>query len=87
MESGCTVYNPPRREDGYSDKTSAARIAPGVFGRRRAGILVAVVRPMSKLLRGVVAGVAAKKMGCGCFGTLIAFALIYWLLGSFDIFQ
>ncbi|MEO8359284.1 MAG: hypothetical protein ABI672_04580 [Vicinamibacteria bacterium] len=42
---------------------------------------------MSKILRGVVAGWGAKKMGCGCFGTLIAFFILYSFLGNFRIFQ
>ena len=44
---------------------------------------------MSKLLRGVVAGYGAKKMGgCGCFGLLL-FILLWWLLGQsgIQIFQ
>jgi hypothetical protein len=42
---------------------------------------------MSKLLRGVVAGWGANKMGgCGCTG-LIAFIALWWLLGHFKIFQ
>ena len=36
---------------------------------------------MSKLLRGLVAGYGAKKMGgCGCTGILL-FILLWWLLG------
>jgi hypothetical protein len=42
---------------------------------------------VSKLLRGLVAGWGAKKMGCGCFGTIIAFLILWWLLGNFEIFQ
>ena len=42
---------------------------------------------VSKLLRGLVAGYGAKKMGCGCFGTIIAFLLLWWLLGNFEIFR
>jgi hypothetical protein len=42
---------------------------------------------MSKLLRGVVAGYGAKKMGgCGCFG-LIIFIILWSVLGHFRIFQ
>jgi hypothetical protein len=33
------------------------------------------------LLRGGIAGLAAWKWGGGCFGTIIIFLLIYWLLG------
>ena len=42
---------------------------------------------VSKLLRGLAAGYGAKKMGCGCFGTIIAFLLLWWLLGNFEIFR
>jgi hypothetical protein len=44
---------------------------------------------MSKLLRGVVAGWGAKKLGgCGCAGILL-FILFWWLLGlsGIDLFQ
>jgi hypothetical protein len=43
---------------------------------------------MSKLLRGVVAGYGAKKLGggCGCMGILI-FIILWVLLGQFEIFQ
>ncbi|MFN7942250.1 MAG: hypothetical protein U0X73_11665 [Thermoanaerobaculia bacterium] len=40
---------------------------------------------MSKLLRGLVAGWGAKKLGgCGCFGLLL-FLFFYWLLGASGI--
>ena len=42
---------------------------------------------MSKLLRGVAAGYGAKKLGGGCFSTVIVFILLYLLLGHFKIFQ
>ena len=42
---------------------------------------------MSKLLRGLVAGWGAKKAGLGCFGTIIVFLILWWLLGNFEIFQ
>jgi hypothetical protein len=42
---------------------------------------------MSKLLRGVVAGYGASKLGGGCLGTIIVFLLLWWLLGHFHIFQ
>ena len=44
-------------------------------------------RAVSKLLRGLVAGYGAKKMGCGCFGTIIAFLLLWWLLGYCNAMQ
>jgi hypothetical protein len=43
---------------------------------------------MSKLLRGVVAGYGAKKLGggCGCLGIII-FIILWMVLGNFDIFR
>jgi hypothetical protein len=43
---------------------------------------------MSKLLRGVVAGYGAKKLGggCGC-GAIIIFIILWMLLGNFEIFR
>lgn len=42
---------------------------------------------VSKLLRGLAAGYGAKKLGGGCFSTIIIFLLLWWLLGNFDIFR
>jgi hypothetical protein len=42
---------------------------------------------MSKLLRGLAAGYGAKKMGGGCFSTVLIFILLWWLLGHFGIFR
>lgn len=42
---------------------------------------------MSKLLRGVAAGYGAKKLGGGCFSTVIVFLILWWLLGHFGIFK
>jgi hypothetical protein len=40
---------------------------------------------MSKIIRGLVAGWGAKRLGgCGCFGLLL-FILFYWLLGHSGI--
>ena len=38
---------------------------------------------MSGLLKGAVAGYGAMKLGGGCFGTIIVFVIIFWLLGMF----
>jgi hypothetical protein len=38
---------------------------------------------MSKLLKGAIAGYGAMKLGGGCFGTIIVFVIIFWLLGMF----
>ncbi len=42
---------------------------------------------MSKLLRGVVAGYGAKKLGGGCFSVILIFIVLWWLLGNFDVFR
>jgi hypothetical protein len=42
---------------------------------------------MSKLLRGLAAGYGAKKLGGGCFTTVLIFIILWWLLGHFRIFQ
>jgi len=39
---------------------------------------------MNKLFRALIAGWGAKKLGGGCFGTIIAFIIIYYLLGYCD---
>jgi len=45
---------------------------------------------MKKLIRAIIAGYGAKKIGggrCGCIGTVIVFLILYWLLGYvFKIF-
>jgi len=42
---------------------------------------------VSKLLRGVAAGWGAKKMGGGCLSTIIIFAVLWYVLGHFNIFR
>jgi hypothetical protein len=42
---------------------------------------------MSKLLRGIVAGWGASKLGGGCISTIIIFLLLWWLLGGIEIFR
>jgi len=42
---------------------------------------------MSKLLRGLAAGYGAKKLGGGCFSTVVIFLLLWWLLGHFGVFR
>ena len=39
--------------------------------------------PMNNLFRTLIAGWGAKKLGGGCFSTILVFALLYWLLGMF----
>ena len=38
---------------------------------------------MNGLFKGLLAGGAAAKWGGGCFGTVIVFILVWWLLGHF----
>ncbi len=38
---------------------------------------------MNNLIKGLIAGYGAKKLGGGCFGTVIVFIIIFWLLGYF----
>ncbi len=38
---------------------------------------------MNKLFKGGIAGFAAWKLGGGCFGTIIVFVIIYFLLSQF----
>jgi hypothetical protein len=42
---------------------------------------------MSKILRGLAAGYGAKKLGGGCFSTVLIFLLLWWLLGHFRVFH
>jgi len=39
---------------------------------------------MNKLIRTLIAGWGAKKLGGGCIGTIITFIIIYYLLGYCD---
>jgi hypothetical protein len=36
---------------------------------------------MNKLIRTLIAGYGAKKLGGGCLGTIVVFIIIYWALG------
>jgi hypothetical protein len=36
---------------------------------------------MNKLIRALIAGYGAKKLGGGCLGTIVVFFIIYMLLG------
>ncbi len=38
---------------------------------------------MKNLLKALLAGWGAKKAGLGCFGTVLVFIILYWLLGKF----
>ncbi len=37
---------------------------------------------MNKLVRGLIAGYGAKKLGGGCLGTVIVFVIIWMVLGN-----
>ena len=37
---------------------------------------------MNKLVRGLIAGYGANKLGGGCLGTVVVFLIIWWVLGS-----
>lgn len=43
--------------------------------------------PVSKLLRGLAAGYGAKKLGGGCFSTVLIFIILWFILGYFGIFS
>jgi hypothetical protein len=38
---------------------------------------------MNNVFKGLIAGYGAMKLGGGCFGTIIVFVIIFWLLGMF----
>jgi hypothetical protein len=38
---------------------------------------------MNNIFKGLIAGYGANKLGGGCFGTIIIFVIIWWLLGLF----
>ncbi len=37
---------------------------------------------MNKIIRALIAAYGSKKLGGGCFSTVIIFIIIYWLLGK-----
>ncbi|MFC4261518.1 hypothetical protein ACFOWM_01390 [Ferruginibacter yonginensis] len=37
---------------------------------------------MNNLFKGLIAGYGAKKLGGGCFSTILIFIIIYWALGT-----
>jgi hypothetical protein len=39
---------------------------------------------MNKLVKGLIAGYGAKKLGGGCLSTIIIFIIIYFLLGNLN---
>src|SRR5689334_1823155 len=67
-----------RRDNLHRGGTIPANFTRELFQRRN---------EMSKLLRGVAAGYGAKKLGGGCFSTVLIFIILWWLLGHFGIFK
>lgn len=39
---------------------------------------------MNKLVRALIAGYGAKKLGGGCLGTIVVFIILYFLLGQLN---
>jgi hypothetical protein len=37
---------------------------------------------MNNIFRTLIAGYGAKKLGGGCFSTVLVFILLFWLLGA-----
>lgn len=37
---------------------------------------------MNKFFRALIAGYGAKKLGGGCFSTILIFIVLYWALGT-----
>jgi hypothetical protein len=37
-----------------------------------------ILKTMNGFFKTIIAGYGAKKMGCGCVGTVIMFIIIYW---------
>lgn len=37
---------------------------------------------MNGLFKGLIAGYSAKKLGTGCFSTILIFVVVYYLLGQ-----
>jgi hypothetical protein len=37
---------------------------------------------MRGIFRGLLAGYGAKKLGGGCFSTILIFLILWWLLGK-----
>ena len=74
-----------RHRIGFSTRRADERV--GTVRAFRNRTLTLFKPSMSKLLRGLAAGYGAKKMGGGCFSTVLIFILLWWLLGHFRIFQ
>ena len=66
------------------------RAQNGPFTKGGKRIFRIIYEPMKNLLRAILAGIGAKKIGggkCGCIGTIVVFLILYWLLGYvFEVF-
>jgi hypothetical protein len=70
---------------GKSGPRFAREVIDGRHGHSRVGpinIHLHVRRTMNNIFRTLIAGWGAKKAGLGCFGTILVFVLLYWLLGK-----
>ena len=57
--------------------------APPLHCGRRGPVLTLLREMgMSKILRGLAAGYGAKKLGGGCFSTVLIFLILWWVLGQ-----
>jgi len=45
-------------------------------------LLIKKIKIMNNIFRGLLAGYGAKKLGGGCFGTIIVFIILWVLLGQ-----
>lgn len=59
----------------------AARRVRRVRRHRRTRYPNAEERDVSKLIRALIAGWGAKKLGGGCLSTIVVFIILFWLLG------
>ncbi|WP_369754114.1 hypothetical protein [Flavobacterium sp. WC2409] len=41
------------------------------------------LKDMNGFFKTILAGYGAKKLGGGCFGTILIFIILYWILGKF----
>lgn len=74
-----------KREGASHTSEKTARSLPVPFSqaiRVMSGIQYSGDSIMRDLFRTLIAGWGAKKAGLGCFGTIVVFILIYWLLGK-----
>jgi hypothetical protein len=91
LAPGAVPRRPARRRDGtkldlLATPPSRASVQADFGAAARDGASY-LERIMSKLLRGLAAGYGAKKLGGGCFSTVLVFLLLWWLLGYCGIFQ